>query len=228
MDKNQYKKILALISNDEYSKFDLITNYGLFSGSTNLYKTLKIYELIVSIEKVKGDIIEFGTHRGNTGILIAKILKLKNIKKKVFLFDSFKGLQNFNTKDDLKKKIHKGTYKGDLKKIRNIIKFFKLDNIKIIKGDAMNISQNFFSKKVFSLMYFDMDLYNPTINILNKINTKKNLSKFSKIIFDEGNSIYWKGEKRALNEFYIKNKKKFSKIIFSKSPYQPDVVLIKK
>ena len=228
MDKNQYKKILALINNDEYSKFDLITNYGLFSGSTNLYKTLKIYELIVSIEKVKGDIIEFGTHRGNTGILIAKILKLKNIKKKVFLFDSFKGLQNFNTKDDLKKKIHKGTYKGDLKKIRNIIKFFKLDNIKIIKGDAMNISQNFFSKKVFSLMYFDMDLYNPTINILNKINTKKNLSKFSKIIFDEGNSIYWKGEKRALNEFYIKNKKKFSKIIFSKSPYQPDVVLIKK
>jgi len=228
MDKNQYKKILALISNDEYSKFDLITNYGLFSGSTNLYKTLKIYELIVSIEKVKGDIIEFGTHRGNTGILIAKILKLKNIKKKVFLFDSFKGLQNFNTKDDLKKKIHKGTYKGDLKKIRNIIKFFKLDNIKIIKGDAMNISQNFFSKKVFSLMYFDMDLYNPTINILNKINTKKNLSKFSKIIFDEGNSIYWKGEKRASNEFYIKNKKKFSKIIFSKSPYQPDVVLIKK
>ena len=85
MDKNQYKKILALISNDEYSKFDLITNYGLFSGSTNLYKTLKIYELIVSIEKVKGDIIEFGTHRGNTGILIAKILKLKNIKKKSFL-----------------------------------------------------------------------------------------------------------------------------------------------
>jgi len=39
--------------------------------------------LVNSIVDVKGDIIEFGTHQGNTGLLIAKILKLKNIKKKV-------------------------------------------------------------------------------------------------------------------------------------------------
>ena len=228
MDKNHYKKILNLIIKDKYSKFDLITNYGLFSGSTNLYKTLKIYELVLSIEKVKGDIIEFGTHRGNTGILIAKILKLRNIKKKVFLFDSFKGLQNFNKKDNLKKKNFKGIYRGDFKKIIKLKKFFKLDNIEIIKKDATDISNNFFYNKVYSLMIFDMDLYEPTINVLNKINIKKNLSKYSKIIFDEGNSVHWEGEKLALNEFFNKNKKNFSKKIISKKSYQPDVELTKK
>jgi len=228
MDKTRYKKILNLIDKDKYSKFDLITNYGLFSGSTNLYKTLKIYELILSIEKVKGDIIEFGTHRGNTGILIAKILKLRNIKKKVFLFDSFEGLQNFNKKDNLKKKFFKGIYKGNFKKIKKLIKFFKLDNIEIIKKDATNISNDFFNNKIYSLMIFDMDLYEPTINVLDKINIKKNLVKYSKIVFDEGNSIYWKGEKRALNEFLNKNKKKFTKKIISKKLYQPDVELTKK
>ena len=57
-------------------------------------------------------------------------------------------------------------------------------------------------------MIFDMDLYEPTINVLDKINIKKNFVKYSKIIFDEGNSIYWEGEKRALNKFLNKSKKK--------------------
>ena len=75
MDKTRYMKILNLIGKDKYSKFDLITNYGLFSGSTNLYKTLKIYEIILSNEKVKGDIIQIEKHRANTAIIIEKILK---------------------------------------------------------------------------------------------------------------------------------------------------------
>ena len=107
-------------------------------------------------------------------------------------------------------------------------KFFKLDNIEIIKKDATDISNNFFYNKVYSLMIFDMDLYEPTINVLNKINIKKNLSKYSKIIFDEGNSVHWEGEKLALNEFFNKNKKNFSKKIISKKSYQPDVELTKK
>tara|TARA_B110000196_G_C21102748_1_gene643530 strand:- start:91 stop:780 length:690 start_codon:yes stop_codon:yes gene_type:complete len=227
MKANQYKKILSIINKDNYSKFDLITNYGLFSGTTNLYKTLKLVELINSIKDVKGDIIEFGTHKGNTGFLIAKILKLKNIKKNVYIFDSFKGLQDFDLKDDLKKNIYQNKYKGNLNRIIKLKKFFQLSNLKIINEDALKISDNFFNKKIYSLIYFDMDLYIPTINILNNLNIKKNLSKFSKIVFDQGNSKLWKGEKKAMNEFYKKNIKFFSKKIISKTSYHPDVVLIK-
>ena len=119
-------------------------------------------------------------------------------------------------------------YKGNLNKIIKLKKFFQLSNLKIINKDALKISSNFFHKKVYSLIYFDMDLYLPTINILNNLNINKNLSKFSKIVFDQGNSNLWKGEKKAINEFYKKNIRKFSKKIISKTPYQPDVVLTKK
>ena len=67
---NYYKKILNIIKKFKISNFDLITNYGLFSGDTNLFKTLTIKYLIDRTAQVKGDIIEFGVWRGNTSFLI--------------------------------------------------------------------------------------------------------------------------------------------------------------
>tara|TARA_B110000238_G_C15936560_1_gene357050 strand:+ start:332 stop:550 length:219 start_codon:yes stop_codon:yes gene_type:complete len=57
---NVYKKILKIADKYNFNKFDLITNYGLFSGDTNLFKTLTIHELLKRTQNVKGDIIEFG------------------------------------------------------------------------------------------------------------------------------------------------------------------------
>ena len=71
-----------------------------------------------------------------------------------------------------------------------------------------------------------MDLYLPTIKVLNSITNL--ISKNGLIVFDEGNDNLWKGEKKALNEFLKKNNKYFLKKIISRSPYQPDVVLTKK
>ena len=222
----KYLNILNLYKKS-FTKDFVLKNYGLFIGDKSAFKNFKIFEILKETKNIKGDIIEFGTHQGNTGLLIAKILKLKNVKKNVFIFDSFKGLQDFDLKDKLESNSYQNMYKGNLDKIIKLKKFFQLSNLKIINEDALKISDNFFHKKVYSLMYFDMDLYLPTINILNNLNIDKNLSKFSKIVFDQGNSNLWKGEKKALNEFYKKNIKKFSKKIISKNLYQPDVVLTK-
>ena len=70
-----YRKILKLINKYNFTKFDLITNYGLLSGDTNLFKTLTIFELIKRTKNVQGDIIEFGIWKGNTSFLIKKILE---------------------------------------------------------------------------------------------------------------------------------------------------------
>ena len=96
----------------------------MFSGEKNLYKTIKIIELINLTKSIKGDIIEFGTWNGNTGILISKYLKLLNSKKKVYLFDHFKGLKHFSTKDVKFDKIYKGN-KDRIIKLKN---FFGLNN----------------------------------------------------------------------------------------------------
>ena len=54
---NYYKKIIKLKKKFNFNDFDLITNYGLFSWDTNLFKTLTIYSLLMKTKLVKGEII---------------------------------------------------------------------------------------------------------------------------------------------------------------------------
>ena len=213
MKANQYKKIINIINRDNYSKFDLITNYGLFSGSTNLHKTIKLIELINSIIDIKGDIIEFGVWNGNNLILIKKIIEYLNIKKKIIGFDSFRGMPKADENN---------LFIGDKDLIKYIINFFKFKNIKIIKDDFLNIKRYRKNFNKFSLIYIDCDLYLTTKLILEVCS--KNLSIGGFIVFDEGTING--GEAKAAKEFYKKNKKYYTKIYLKKN-YQPDLIFKK-
>ena len=46
----KYKKIVKIINKYNFNKFELITNYGLFCGDNNLFKTLTVYEIIQKIK----------------------------------------------------------------------------------------------------------------------------------------------------------------------------------
>ena len=72
----------------------------------------------------------------------------------------------------------------------------------------------------------DLGLYLPTKNALTL--TKDHLSKRGIFLFDQGNQQEVIGDKKALDEFLKKHKKEYTKKIFAKYPYQPDVMLIKK
>ena len=98
----KYPRIVNLAKKNNFSVFEILTNYGLFSGDNNLFKTLKIFELINSTKNIKGDIIELGIHKGNTSLLIKKILDIYKIKKKLYLLDHFKGLLHYGAKDPKK------------------------------------------------------------------------------------------------------------------------------
>ena len=220
--KSKYKKILKLKKKFRFTDFELITNYGLFSGDTNLFKTLTIFDLVKQTASVKGDIIELGIHKGNTSLLFKKILDIFKIKKKLYLLDHFKGLIHYGKQDTQHSRIFKGQFVGKKKQIRSFIDFFKFKNIEIIDKDATTLESGFFKNKRFSLAYFDMDLYLPTLKGLQAID--KNMSKGSFIVFDEGNKKIW-SEKRAIKDFLKKNKQ-YRWILIDKKR-QPDVILKK-
>ena len=222
--KNRYLNIKSLIKKFDFNEFELITNYGLFSGNTNLFKTLKIYQLISEVSHIKGDIIELGIHRGNTSLLIKKILDIFKIKKKLFLLDHFKGLVNFTNNDTKISKKFKFKYRSKKNQVETFINFFKFKNVKIINKDATTLKKGFFDKKQkFCFVYLDMDLYDPTMNALNSIHN--HVSKGGYIIFDEGLKKDW-SEGKAIKKFYNLNKKKY-KIIKIDKFYQPDLMLKK-
>ena len=220
--KEKYLKILKLKKKFKFSDFELITNYGLFSGDTNLFKTLTIFDIIKKTSKIKGDIIELGIHRGNTSLLIKKILSIFKIKKKLYLLDHFKGLIHYNKEDTIVSRKFKGQYVGKEFQIKTFFNFFNFKNIHIINKDATTLKAGFFKNKKFSLAYFDMDLYEPTFCALEAID--KNIVVGGLIVFDEGHKKLW-SERFAIRDF-LKGNKKYKKIYIDKNR-QPDVILKK-
>lgn len=218
----KYSKIVNLAKKNNFSIFEILTNYGLFSGDSNLFKTLKIFEFINLTKHVKGDIIELGIHRGNTSLLIKKILDIYKIKKKLYLLDHFKGLVHYGKKDPKNSKKFYKEYKSSKKIISNFLKFFNFKNVFFIDRDATKIKSRLFKKKSFCLAYFDMDLYEPTFNALKAIDSS--IVKGGIIVFDEGHKKLW-GEKEAIKDF-LKINKNYKYIIINKDR-QPDVYLKK-
>ena len=74
------------------------------------------------------------------------------------------------------------------------------------------------------MVYLDLDLYEPTRKVLEIID--KYLVKNGLIVFDQAQKKEWVGEKKALNEFCMKNKNKY-RITKLKKHFSPDIILTK-
>jgi len=211
------KKYNNIISNyrETITNEFLIRNTGLFIGDKAFYKIVKIFEILKSIKKVNGEIIEFGVWNGNNLVTIKKLIDYLEMKKEVIGYDNFKGM----------KKADEGNlFKGNLNLLTYIIKFFKLSKVRLIRDDILNLKKNLKKIPKLSLIYIDCDMYDTTKIILDLLNKK--LSKKGLIVFDEailGNG----GEGKAAKLFYKKNKSKFREITLKKY-YQPDYILEKK
>ena len=212
------KRYFNIIKNYKkpFSKTFILRNFGLFIGDKSLFKILKCFELIEQIKNIKGDVVEFGVWNGNNLVTMKKIFDYFKIKKNIIGYDNFKGMP---TPDN------KNYFIGEIDLINYIKKFFRLENIKIIKDDIMNLEKHYKDFPKLSMIYIDCDLYKTTSKILETLSNK--LNKKGLIVFDEANFNINKGEGKAAREFYKKNKKKFDKIILKKY-YQPDLILRKK
>ena len=226
--KLKAKKYRKIIENykKKFSKDYILRNWGIFSGDKSFYRTLKLFQILsgIKIRKVKGDIVEFGIWHGNNLFTIKKIMDFLELKKNLYGYDHFEGLKNPNKKDKYFLKSDLGTYIGDKKLIKYVIKFFKFKKVKIIDNDIMNLERKIKDFKKLSFIYIDCDLYEPTLKILKLLTPR--LSKGGVIAFDEGNKKKWIGEGKALEDFLLNNKKRFKKTYLKKN-YQPDVILTK-
>ena len=214
--KIKVKKYLSIINKYKinFSKEFILKNYGLFIGDKAIYKLLRCFEILSQIKNVKGDIIEFGVWNGNNLIAIKKMMDFLKIKKKIFGYDNFKGMEKADTGN---------LFKGDINLINYIIKFFNLKKVKLIKDDILNLKNNLKKIPKLSLIYIDCD-NGVTTNIILELLNKK-LCKNGLIVFDEA-VLGDGGEGKVAKLFYKKNKSDFTQIKLKKY-YQPDYILKK-
>ena len=168
MHKRRLKELSALITDHDirttinfYSEH---SNDAVMLGSTKIntqdaYTLAFLFQCIKQTESLEGDIIELGSYKCGTSIMMAKFLKQINSKKKIFACDTYDGMPD----DDeyVKNKIAKGMFSDtSFDFVSEQVKKFKMHNeIELVKGKFQDVFDGKFSNSKFSLVFMDCDIY---------------------------------------------------------------------
>ena len=175
-----------------------------------IQKLLTKINIYSSIKDMYGDILEFGVYKGATLALWCQLKKLyePNSNTKIIGFDFF------NSDDTLKSlsgdnKIlmnqvlsRANEYDLDMNNIKEKCDSIIDNSIILIKGDASKTSKEFNYKNPgarIKLLYLDMDVAEPTYNVLNNLWDK--IVVGGKVVFDEYGFHKWDESTGADNFF---------------------------
>ncbi len=193
---------------------ELIKNLSLYIPWQETMRSLFIEELYRQILDVPGVVIEFGNRWGRNLTLFSTLrasLEPFNHNRKILGFDTFKGLTAPTEKDGNSGYAQQGslaTAKGHKEVLESLLTlhekglpYAQVKKFELVEGDASVQLEKYLREHpelVVSLVYFDMDLYEPTKDCLKLL--QPCLTKGSVVAFDEINHRTFPGETIALKE----------------------------
>jgi len=162
-----------------------------------------VLTFVKETENLEGDILELGTYKCGTTIMMARFLKKISSKRKVIGCDAFIGLpyeDKHSSQQNAKGMFSDVTVEHVLEKIK---KFAVDDKIKIIEGLFEETLLKSLSEQKFSMVLLDCDLYDAAKVSLEFAYPR--LVEGGIIMFDDydranRNNPMW-GETRAIDEF---------------------------
>ncbi|MHB8544611.1 MAG: TylF/MycF/NovP-related O-methyltransferase [Leptospirales bacterium] len=193
-----------------------------------LARILYYADLYKKIINVPGVICEFGVQWGAT---LTELINLRSIyepfnhSRTIYGFDTFEGFTSLSGKDGgyssvgdySSTKQYEETLQEILKLHESAAPMAHIEKFKLIKGDA-SVTVDAWLKEnphaIVSMAIFDMDLFKPTSDVLEKIVPR--LTKGSLLVFDELNCKYFPGETIALREVIGTNN-----LRLQRTPIQP-------
>jgi hypothetical protein len=175
-------------------------------------RTLYLDQLYKKIVNVPGVICEFGVQWGTT---LTQLINLRSIyepfnhSRIVYGFDTFEGFPSVHEKDGVGYNVGDlatlDNYEEILNSILEAIEAFPpmshLRKFELIKGNVIETIDQWLKDNphaIISMAILDMDLYEPTKIVLEKI--KHRFTKGTVIAFDELNCKTFPGETVALDE----------------------------
>jgi hypothetical protein len=198
----------------------LMPQFGVHWNSHNLVmmkrqtlsRILYYNMLYQKILEIPGVICEFGVRWGGTMTQLTNLrgtYEPYNYSRKIFGFDTFEGFSAIDEKDgNLSSAGDYSTtenYQATLEKILTLQESFSpvphIKKFELIKGDASVTIESWLENNphaIISMAIFDMDIYKPTKDVLEKIIPR--LIRGSLLVFDEFNCPMFPGETLAVNE----------------------------
>ena len=149
-----------------------------------------LYQLVNQTNSIEGDIAEIGVYKGGTAKLISSISN-----KKLYLFDTFSGMPETDSKID----IHK---KGDFSDttIIQVKEFLKdNDNVFFYPGIFPKTAKSV-SNCIFSFVHVDIDIYQSAVDCCDFFYDR--LSSGGIMVFDDYGWPTCPGVKKAVDDFF--------------------------
>lgn len=214
-DLDQFSAIEDLFNNDPIDLIEKIEAFPRYISRQCLGKFLTKYELFKQILHVNGSIVECGVLHGAGTLSWAKLSSLfepANHPRKIIGFDTFEGFPNVSEEDtktgtfnELKEK---GLTGSSYDRIQQAIEIFDknrpiahIPKVELVKGDLTKTAPKYIKDNphlVVSLLYLDVDLYEPTKKALEVFVPR--MPKGAIIVFDELNAKIFPGETTAVDK----------------------------
>ena len=141
---------------------------------------------------------------------LSAMLEPENLTRRIYAFDSFAGFPSVHEKDatTVADVVPGGLYADSHDELRALITEYDrdrflghIDKVHLIKGDVVETIPPFLEKHphlVVSLLFLDMDLYEPTRVALERFVPR--MPKGALLVFDELDNPMWPGETVAALE----------------------------
>jgi len=211
---NKNNLIPSDIESDFLEIYEKCKNFSL----TSVERMYSLYKAIIFISKhnIPGDIVECGVWKGGSMMLSAlTLVKLKDIRKNIYLYDTFEGMtepthhdvrayDNFKAKIKYDKLKHIGI-RWDYAPLNEVKKNlystgYPKKKIVFIKGKVEETIPQIIPEKI-SILRLDTDWYESTYHELEYLFPK--LSKNGILILDDYG--HWKGAKEATDKYLKEN-----------------------
>jgi hypothetical protein len=226
-----------LVAREDYSEkvgpqeiWSVADHWPLFAGTYELARHLAIVDLVRSTVGLPGDLVEFGTWRGATAMLLAKVVKIEDpwSPKVVHAFDSFEGLEEFHD-HDRDAVDFRGWHRGSRDELRAMIRLHQLgEELVVHEGLIEQTLPDYLEQRPewsLSFVYCDTDLYSSTRTVLEHVPGR--IVPGGVLAFDEWNTERFPGEGVAINDRFEQLRETFD-IELRRATPQPTLVLRKR
>jgi len=214
-----WQEIGRIAKERDYDVRDLFEHFPAYIQRRFLTRFLSHYELFKNVIDLPGSIVEIGVFRGRTMFSWSHFMETfcpGDRRRMVYGFDHFKGLTDFDDKQDgaFNKQNDKvvGGWQSTEDEVRSLMDLHMLDQIlpgyarcELISGDVFETIPKFLAAHPglkISLLHMDIDLYRPTLFVLEQLYPL--VVTGGVVCFDEYGVEPWQGETNAADEFFSK------------------------
>jgi len=217
-DEEIWERLESTVSDNGHPVRHVLELFPSYVRRMHMTRFLAHYDLFKHVIDLPGNIIEIGVYRGSSLLTWGKLMETfcpTDRSRRVYGFDNFKGLQDFDEKDG-KKEERCGKTEGGWcadpvrDEVFELVDIANKDNLIeaskrtiLIEGDIEETLPQFLEAMPglrISLLHMDIDLYKPTKFALEQLYPRVVVGGV--VVFDEYGIVPWEGETIAAEEYF--------------------------